>query len=322
MAAYEAWLHTANTDILAEGFDGFAAWENFLLSRSDDYIVNYSYYGDWAGPIYACQGGDIDATHNTETEGILMSTGYSYLNCKLLTRMAALIGRAEDERHYAELAEKVKAAFLTRWFDPATAKVGKGSMGSQAFALWLEILPEDSRQAAADVMEADLIEREYQFTTGNLCTKYLLDMLAKYGYVDLAWKLLHKETYPSYGYMIQNEATTVWERFELKKNPSMNSHNHPMYGSIGYFFYAWIAGVTPLAPSWERIRIAPTMPEGLLSAHAVVDTVRGDVSVRWAVRYGKKYLFVNIPFGVTAEVSFCGTEQVLGSGYHVIEVSQ
>ena len=62
------------------------------------------------------------------------------------------------------------------------------------------------------------------------------------------------------------------------------------------------------------------MPEGLCSAHAVVDTVKGDISVRWSIRYGKKRLFVDIPFGVTAEVEFFSITKTVGSGYHVFEL--
>ncbi|MBO5257204.1 MAG: hypothetical protein J6C42_06910, partial [Clostridia bacterium] len=153
----------------------------------------------------------------------------------------------------------------------------------------------------------------------NLCTRYMLDMLAKYGYIDDAWKLLTNETYPSFGYMIQHEATTIWERFELKKNPGMNSHNHPMYGAAGYFFYAYIAGIVPTAPGYEKVRIKPYFPTHLESAHAVVDTVKGDISVRWSKRYGKTRLFVDIPFGVTADVDFGGKTTTVGSGYHVFE---
>ena len=318
MAAYQAWMHTGCTDHLREGFEGLAAWEDCLLSHSDDYIVNYSYYGDWAGPYYACEGGNIDAAKNQETDGLIMSTGYSYLNCKLLAKMAEAIGLSDKAAHYAGIGEKVKAAFLAKWHD-GNGKVGKGSEGAQAFALWLEILPEEVRQNAADILAADLVARDYKFTTGNLCTRYMMDMLAKYGHMDKAWTLLTKETYPSYGYMIQNEATTVWERFELKKNPGMNSHNHPMYGAVGYFFYAWIAGVTPVEPGWKKIRIAPVLPEGLHSAHAVVETVLGEVSVRWSDRYDKKRLFVQIPFGAEAEIDFCGVKKTVGSGYHVME---
>ncbi|MBP3918358.1 MAG: family 78 glycoside hydrolase catalytic domain [Clostridia bacterium] len=318
VAGYEAWMHTDNAEILREGFDGFAAWEDFLLKNSTDYIVNYSYYGDWAAPGYACVGGDEGAT-NAHTEGILMSTGYSYLNCMLLSKMAKEIGRPEDAAKYEETAEKIKAAFLAKWFDAETAKVCGGAEGAQAFALWLDILPEDKRQMAADDLAKDLVLRDYRFTTGNLCTRYMMDMLAKYGHIDVAWEFLHKETYPSYGYMLQNEATTIWERFELKKNGGMNSHNHPMYGALGYFFYAWIAGVTPLTPGYETIRIAPVFPKTLQSAQCVIDSVKGDIAVRWSKRYDSLHLFLQIPFGVTAEVVFGGKAQTLGSGYHVLE---
>ncbi len=319
IAAREAWMHTGNADILRESFDGFAAWEDFLLSRSENYIVNYSHYGDWAAPYYACVGQNIDSVVNLGTPGTLMSTGYSYLNCKMLVEMANAIGLPDKAAHYADLAEKIREAFLATWHD-GNGKVCTGSEGAQAFALWLGILPEEVRQKAADILAEDLVARDYMFTTGNLCTRYMLDMLAKYGYVDTAWTLLHKETYPSYGYMIQNEATTVWERFELKKEPGMNSHNHPMYGSVGYFFYAWIAGVVPTSPAWETMRIAPVLPEGLCSAHAIVDTVKGPVTVRWSTRYDKKRLFVQVPFGAVAEIDFCGVKQTVGSGYHVITV--
>jgi alpha-L-rhamnosidase len=142
-------------------------------------------------------------------------------------------------------------------------------------------------------------------------------MLAEYGYIDDAYLLITREEYPSYGFMIQNEATTVWERFELKKDPGMNSHNHPMYGAVGYWFYAYLCGIKVLSP--ERVTIKPYMPSGLLSAQAVADTVRGDVYVRWIKRYGKAYLYVTIPFGVSAAVTFGDKKYDIGSGSYVFE---
>lgn len=318
MAAYQMWMHTGNTTLLVESFDGLAAWEDCLLAHSDNYIVNYSYYGDWAGPYYACEGGHIDAAKNQETDGLIMSTGYSYLNCKLLAKMAEALGLTDRAIYYTNIGEKVRSAFLTKWHD-GNGKIGNGSEGSQAFALWLDILPEDVKQNAADLLATDLVNRKYMFTTGNLCTRYMMDMLAKYGHIDKAWTLLTKETYPSLGYMIQNEATTVWERFELKKSPVMNSHNHPMYGAIGYWFYAYLAGIIPTEPGFRRVSIKPYFPDELTSCHAVVDTIQGEISVRWSKRYGKLYLFIQIPFGMTADVDFDGTVTTVTSGYHVFE---
>ena len=322
VAAKESLMHYGELGAVDEFFDGMAAWEDFLLSHScnaelGEGIVDYSYYGDWAGPAYACP--SLEYAISSVTPGILMSTGYSYYNCKLLADFARRTGRTEAEAKYTAEAARVQKAFLDKWFNPETGVGAEGSMGGQAFALWLGILPAECEEKAARVMRDDLVNREYKITTGNLTTRYMMDMLTKYGYVDEAWKVITSEEYPSYGFMIQNEATTIWERFELKKNPEMNSHNHPMYGAVGYWFYAYIGGIIPTEPGFRRVSIKPYFPEKLMSAHAVVDTIMGDVSVRWAKRYGKLYLFVQTPFGMTADVDFDGKVTTVGAGYHVFE---
>ena len=114
IAGYETWLHRGNLAILAESFDGFAAWEDCLLHRSVDYIVDYSYYGDWAGPAYACL--SDEAAQSAVTDGKLMSTGYSYLNCRLLTKMAELLGRTADAEKYRALAKRcVRRIWRSGW---------------------------------------------------------------------------------------------------------------------------------------------------------------------------------------------------------------
>jgi len=314
VAGLQTYLHTGDTRVIKDGYDGWVAWERLLLSKSTDYIVDYSYYGDWAGPAYAC----ITPEHAVSafTPGILMSTGYSYFNAKTLACFASVLGK-EESTYWEDIAAKIKAAFLLKWWNSETAVVATGSQACQAFALWLGILPEENRAAAAKVMRDDLVKNNYKITTGNLCTRYLFDMLAEYGYIDDAYILITREEYPSYGFMIQNEATTVWERFEFKKDPGMNSHNHPMYGAVGYWFYAYLCGIKILSP--ERVIIKPCMPSQLLSAQAAVDTVRGDISVRWVKRFGKTYLYVTIPFGVTAEVGFDGKVYETGSGSYTFE---
>ena len=93
LAGWEAWLHTGNLEILEEGFEGFAAWNAFLRSHSENGIVDYSYYGDWAAPAYACQSEEFAVS--AVTPGILMSTGYYYFNSRLLAQIA---GHHEKEQ--------------------------------------------------------------------------------------------------------------------------------------------------------------------------------------------------------------------------------
>jgi alpha-L-rhamnosidase len=315
IAGWQAYLHTGNADILNEAYGGFSAWNAFLEGKSEGGILSYSYYGDWAAPAYACQ--SEESAVSAVTPGALMSTGYFYFNARLLAQMARIIGRQGDAQAHLGRAAKIREAFLSKWWDASAGRVGTGSQGCQSFALWLGILPEDGRQKAADCLHRDLVERDFMFTTGNLCTRYMMEALTRYGYLEDAWTLALREAYPSIGFMVQNEATTVWERFELKKNPTMNSHNHPMYGAVSYWYYAYLAGVRPTAAGWQEFDVSPFMPQKLLSASAVVETPYGDVAVRWARRYGAAHLYLSVPHGATARVALpWGGQETAGHGFH------
>ena len=85
-----------------------------------------------------------------------------------------------------------------------------GSQGCQSFVLWLGILPEEGRALAAHRLHEDLVRRDYRITTGNLCTRYLMDALTENGYVDDAWRLITREEYPSIGYMLQHDLLFEW----------------------------------------------------------------------------------------------------------------
>ena len=319
VAAWQAYLHYGDVETMREGYDGFVMWEKCLLSHSDDYIVNYSYYGDWAGPEYACDQEGVSAK-SIVTPGVFMSTGYSYFNCMLLSKMARILEKEEDCLYYADTAEKIKAAMLLKWYDGGNAVMATGSMACQAFSLWLGIIPTADREKAAKKLRNDLVNADYAFTTGNLCTRYMMEVLSEYGYSDEAYHLATSDEYPSWGYMRQNEATTVWERFELKKDPGMNSHNHPMFGAVGAYLYSHIAGVRPTEPAYSRFSVKPYMPKRLLSAQASLDTPKGRINVRWTKRYAGAHLYVDVPFGSVCDVEFMGIARTLESGTHAISV--
>ena len=309
--ALELLLFYNDQDTLAKAYPGYKAWEACLGANADNYIVNYSYYGDWAGPAGCCVG--EDGARSAVTPGIFMSTGYYYYNAVLLARFANLLGKNDEAEEYCALASSIKSAMLDKWLDGENAVMATGSQACQAFSLWLGLFPEEMADKAAAVMRNDLVARDYAVTTGNLCSRYLVDMLFEYGYQDDAYALLTREEYPSFGYMIQNEATTIWERYELKKSSGMNSHNHPMYGAVGYCFYAYLTGIK-LRDARHAV-IKPYMPKKLLSAQASVETCMGDITVRWVKQYGNVQLHVGVPFGMTATIYIAGEQVERGSGF-------
>lgn len=95
--------------MLEKHYGAMRKWNEFLGGCADNYIVNYSYYGDWASPLEeAVKGSQGDGAVSATTSGILMSTGYYYYNSILLSKMAAVLHRDEDARSFSELAEKIK----------------------------------------------------------------------------------------------------------------------------------------------------------------------------------------------------------------------
>jgi len=309
--------HYGDIENIRRYYEPFKRWNACIAAlRNEEGIVNYTSWGDWAGPADYCDG-RFDGPHSTVTPGELMSTGYHYYNYKLLACFAALLGDEQEKEAMLAKAAEVQQAFLNKWFDAEHGcYVHNGSQGSQAFALWLGILPPEYEKQAARVMFEAVKNVGYRLTTGNLTTKYLIDMLTKYGYTDAAWKLLTRKEYPSWGYMIANGATTVWERFEFKRGSGMNSHDHPMYGAVGYWFYAYLLGVTPTGWGWQHFRIAPCFPSELMLAEGRVDTHMGEIYIRWQRQSGSIDILVDVPFGAEATLVLPDGERQLTSGSH------
>ena len=317
--ALEALLHYGDTETVREYYPAFKRYNESLAAlRTEEGIIEFSHYGDWAGPDDFCTE-RFDGPHSAVTPSALMSTGFHYYNYMLLARFARVLGNEAESESMLAAAENVKRAFLKKWFNAEHGYVATGSQGAQAFALWLGILPKESEPLAAKRMNEAVKNIGYRLSTGNITTKYLLDMLAKHGYADTAWKLLSREEYPSWGYMIANGATTVWERFEHKFGSGMNSHNHPMYAAVGYFMYAHLLGIRPLSAGFSHFTVDPIYPEGLLFAEGRVDTPMGDIYVKWEKREECIYLSVVIPFGMTAEVALPEGKRVLSSGTYSFE---
>ncbi len=139
-------------------------------------------------------------------------------------------------------------------------------------------------------------------TTGNLCTKYLLEVLTDAGRADVAYGIVTQESYPSWGYMLANGATTLWERWELETGGGMNSHNHPMLGSVGAWFYRALAGITvdPAGPGFARFSVRPHVVGDLIQARASLQTIRGLVASEWELDGDRLTMRVVVPPGSRA----------------------
>ncbi len=191
------------------------------------------------------------------------------------------------------------------FFDAHTDNYANGTQTANAMALALDLVPKEHREAVQRSLTDDIVYgHNTHLTTGFIGVKFLMPLLTSLGRSDLAYDLAVQTTYPSWGYMVERGATTLWELWQDKAGPAMNSHDHIMFGSVGAWFYNALGGINlgPESVGYQHIRIAPQIVEDLDWASASVETIRGTVSSSWSHSPGVITLDVTVPVSSDAQV--------------------
>jgi alpha-L-rhamnosidase len=220
-----------------------------------------------------------------------------------MAEMAEATDRLDAAAQYRRTLERIKKAFGDELVS-SDGVAGNGSQTSQVLALYMDLIPDDLRAAAATVLTNEIAGRGMKLSTGFLGTPYLLDVLADAGQLDTVAGLLLQTEFPSWGYMPSVGATTVWERWNGDVGDlSMNSYNHYALGAVIGFFYRRLAGIAPAAPGFRRIAVRPVwLPEiGRVSARyescvgPIVTQIDGDTQ-------GIASLKLSVPPNCIAEI--------------------
>ncbi len=240
-----------------------------------------------------------------------------YFQCaNLLAAQAKRLSRREDEAHFNALAEKIRAAYLAKFVDASSGKVGPGTQASQSIGLYTGIVPDSLRPKVLDYLQQDIEKHKSHLTTGILGTKFMLDVLSREGHTDLAYRIVTQPDFPGWGWMMKNGATTLWEHWEFSDNTF--SHNHPMFGSVSQWMMQWLGGIQPdpAAAGYDRIIIQPQVPEGLNWVKSSYKSVRGKIVSNWIRQANGKIAYeIVVPPNTRATVRLPGKADLkIGSG--------
>jgi alpha-L-rhamnosidase len=227
---------------------------------------------------------------------------------RMMAEMAAAIGRSDEAAEYAELYQDVRRAF-TAAYVAADGTVLGGSQTGYALALGRRLITDPDRERmAGEKFVAKLAETDNHSRTGFIGTPLLLHALTNIGRDDLAYTMLLHDTYPSWGYEIQNGATTLWERWnsiELDGSfgpVDMNSFNHYAYGAVGDWMFQNIGGLQAVEAGYRTSSIEPHLGGGLTSAEAILQTVYGQLSLSWQLVDDQLMMNVTVPVNTRAQV--------------------
>jgi len=311
---WTSWLQTGDTTIIEQNWAAMTKYLDAILAENPGYLWKNDYgsaFGDWLSP-------------EGKTDEVLIATAYWAYDTTLMQQMARATGRTADAEKYAQLFEKIRAAFQKQFVRPDGFVAGADNSPSQfgvinnpnakstggdtqtgyVLALHMNLLPENLRAAAAKRL-ADKIHANHDLLgTGFLGTPYLLEELTKAGYAKLAYTLLLDTRYPSWGYMVTHGATTMWERWngnQMLNDPSMNSFNHYAYGAVAEWMYRDAAGIdtTPLDPGFHTIVLHPVFDARLGHLSFDYDSAYGPIHSDWTVTGSTAEWHVTIPANTT-----------------------
>ncbi|WP_238652646.1 alpha-L-rhamnosidase [Paenibacillus piscarius] len=270
--------------VLEDSYPAMRSYVEHLAAKWPEGMVKEG-FGDWCPPN---EDGWDAYFHEVE----LVNTALYYRLAVIVSETAEVLGLEEDRSRYAALGQSLAEAFHAR-FHQGEGVYGSGSQTAQLLTLAYGLVPADHVHAAARRLAEAIAEQGNRLATGIYGTRYLMDVLADHGYIDLALTILRSTEYPGFGYQIGQGATTLWEQWSPKG--AMHSHDHAMFGGIGASFYTRLAGIRPLAPGYERILIHPHIPQDLDSAAAEIRSVRGLIRSEWSQTAGALVLTVVVP---------------------------
>lgn len=293
------WEMYGDKRVLEKYFDSMMGWIKFVEKKSDNLISFLARFKD-------------HLNINAETPADLVGTAFFAGMTDLLSRIAAIIGRNDEEQKLAELFAAIKQAYVKRFITPA----GELTVKTQAAAvltLYFKLALDEFRQQIIDYLVHDIVaERDMHLSTGFLGTPYLAHVLSDNGRADIAYALLNQTTCPSWLFPVTQGATTFWERWNSWTKEGgcfagpMNSFNHYAFGAIIDWFYGVICGIKPVSdqPAFKHFRAAP-LPGGKLDfARVVFNSPYGIIISAWR-RNGDKLIYeLKVPANSTAEVCF------------------
>jgi len=313
---WQIYLLYGDRRLLAENYPAMKRFVEFNRARSGDDLLppdQFHCFGDWL-------------SINANTPNDVIYQGYHVGSAQIVADAAAVLGFEEDAAEYQALADKLKEAFRRAYID-ADGRVKGNTQCGYVLALGFDIVEGEQFEQAATHLVADIEARGWHLSTGFVGTRDILYVLSKIGRQDVALRLLHNKTFPSWGFEIENGATTIWERWDGWtpergfQDPGMNSFAHYAYGAVMGWVFENVGGISPLAPGFERVRIAPVFDPNLRWSRTRYDSVRGPISCDWERTSSGIVVTIEVPPNVEAMVFLPPqSARQVGSGRHVFRV--
>lgn len=292
---WHLYRHYGDVRVLERHYEGMCRYIEYWHEESTDgYLAaRTANYGDWLA--FERTDGRRGLPYD------LFATAYHYHTTSLLGRIAEILGRTADAERFSGWADATAETFQDRFYDPGTGTYGPGTQSSYAVPLYVGLVPDDRTEKVAANL-AEKVKRDGgKLRTGFLGTRPLVHTLVDHGYEDLAYTVVTQRERPGWGYMVEQGATTMWERWDSddRIGDGMNSFNHSPLTFISEWFYEALAGIRF---DEDGVVIAPSFPDALAWVRGQVETETGSVRSRWERTAEGIVLSIEVPWNRTVTV--------------------
>lgn len=277
-------------------------------SYMKDYLMERDIYGDWCMPPEK-----LELIHSQDsarkTDGTLLATSFYYRLVVIMSKFAEISGNQPDVAMYNDLATQIKKAYNDKFFDIEKGYYGNNTVTANLVSLMQDLVPEAyQKKVVSSIVDKTEGEFNSHVGVGLIGIQFLMRGLTQHGQGDLAYKIATNKTYPSWGYMIENNATTIWELWNGNTaDPAMNSGNHVMLlGDLLAWYYENLAGIKTdkTEVGFKKIIMNPLFPEGLDYVKATTESPYGKIASAWTKTSTTLEWTVEIPANSSAELYF------------------
>ncbi len=290
---YTLYQFYGSRDVLCDQYDSMKKWLGFLENRAKksrflnrlrrnpyrDYIIDTGYHwGEWLEPGHVMA---LDAVRNFFFPDAEVATAYYGYVSKLMSDIAAILGKSTDAERYGALSENIKTAYRYTFTNDGLVQSRRQCRYVRPVAL--DLLPEADKVKNVARLNQMVIDNDYKIGTGFLTTPFILPVLTDYGYVETAYKMVENRERPGWLYEVDHGATTIWENWNGidDKGVPTNSFNHYAFGAVTGWFFSRVAGITPLAAGFKRVQIKPVPGGSLTHADCRYQSASGLIISSW-----------------------------------------
>lgn len=209
---------------------------------------------------------------------------YCYM-LKTVGEIAMALGEKEDADKFFELSRISDRAFTERFYLQEENCFAPKTQTGDVLPLAFNIVPEELRQKVAESL-VRRIEKDGHITCGYIGTRYIMDVLADYGYTSVIYSLLDREEFPSWKYILSSASEagdTVTESWRGYAGPKSGSMDHFTLGSVTGWTFEYLAGIRwrESSPGFAKTVIKPLFIRELGTFEGEYYSKNGRIYVKW-----------------------------------------